>query len=51
MAEDEQGNYLKISEEYKKADEELNKIYISQMKEYQKEGAAFMGKRNLKISI
>ncbi|WP_261372800.1 lysozyme inhibitor LprI family protein [Yersinia mollaretii] len=52
MSEDEYGNYLRISKEYKKADNELNKIYIHQMKKYQKEkGGHFMGRKNLKISI
>jgi uncharacterized protein YecT (DUF1311 family) len=48
MSEDEQGNYVKISEEYKKADRKLNEIYANQVNEYQKEGAAFYGQEKSK---
>lgn len=44
----EKDNYLKIKNEYFKADGELNNIYKEQIQEYKKEGAEFYGQSESK---
>jgi uncharacterized protein YecT (DUF1311 family) len=43
MSQDEQLKYFEIEGEYKNADNELNGLYKSQMKEYKQEGGEFYG--------
>lgn len=45
---DEQNNYIKIPDGYKKSDNELNELYKKQMIEYKQEGGAFYGRKESK---